>query len=63
MDHGGLEVPIMTWLGSGHHIIILDMVDFYVIVGMDWLSHCHMIMDYFSKIISLAMPSIPTIVW
>lgn len=43
------------------NLIILDMVDFDVILGMDWLSHYHSILDYFYKTITLAMPGIPPI--
>lgn len=36
-------------------IIIFDMVVFNVILGMDWLSLYHAILDYFAKIITLAI--------
>ena len=44
-------------------LIILDMVDFDVILGIDWLSHYHTIMDYFAKTITLVMPGVPPVMW
>lgn len=40
-----------TWMD----MIILDMVDFKVILGMDWLSPYHVILDYNTKIVTLAI--------
>lgn len=42
---------------------MLDMMDFDVILGMDWLSHYYAIMDFFAKITTLAMADITFIVW
>ncbi|XP_070029038.1 uncharacterized protein [Nicotiana sylvestris] len=36
-------------------LLLLDMVDFDVILGMDWLSPCHAILDYHAKTVTLAM--------
>ncbi|XP_070003315.1 uncharacterized protein [Nicotiana sylvestris] len=39
------------------------MVDFDVILGMDWLSLCHVILHYHAKTVMLAMPGVPQIDW
>lgn len=44
-------------------LIILGMVDFDVILGMDWLSHYHEVMDCFANTFTLSMYSIPLVVW
>lgn len=45
------------------NLIIIDMVDFEVILGMDWLPHHHAVMDCFAKTVTLYMLSIPPIMW
>ncbi|XP_070035737.1 uncharacterized protein [Nicotiana tomentosiformis] len=40
-------------------ILLLDMVDLYVILGMDWLSPYHVILDCHAKTMTLAMPGLP----
>jgi len=44
-------------------LILLDMLDLNVIYGMDWLSPYHMVLNCFSKIFTLAMPGIPSLLW
>lgn len=44
-------------------LIVLDMLDFNMILGMDWLSYYHAVMDCFSKIVTLAMTDIPLVMW
>lgn len=44
-------------------LIMLDMVDFDVILGMDFLSHHHAVMDWFAMTISLVTHDITLIVW
>ncbi|XP_070040684.1 uncharacterized protein [Nicotiana tomentosiformis] len=39
------------------------MVDFNVILGMDWLSPCHAILDCHAKSLTLAMMGLPRIEW
>ncbi|XP_070056164.1 uncharacterized protein [Nicotiana tomentosiformis] len=39
--------------------LLLDMVDFDVILSMDWLSSYHNILDCHSKTVMLAMPGLP----
>ncbi|XP_070044551.1 uncharacterized protein, partial [Nicotiana tomentosiformis] len=38
--------------------LLLDMVDFDVILGMDWLSPYHAILDYHAKTVTLVMPGV-----
>ncbi|XP_070049290.1 uncharacterized protein [Nicotiana tomentosiformis] len=42
-------------------LLLLSMVDFDVILGMDWLSPCHAVLDYHTKTVTLAMPGLPRI--
>ncbi|XP_027767800.1 uncharacterized protein LOC114074085 [Solanum pennellii] len=42
---------------------VLDMIDFNVILGMDWLSSYHAILNCHAKTITLAMPGIPIVEW
>ncbi|XP_070046265.1 uncharacterized protein [Nicotiana tomentosiformis] len=44
-------------------LLLLDMVDFDVILGMDWLSPYHVVLDYPAKMVTLAMPGLPRIEW
>ncbi|XP_070010601.1 uncharacterized protein [Nicotiana sylvestris] len=39
-------------------LLLLDMVDFNVILGMDWLSPYQAILDFHSKTVTLAMPGL-----
>lgn len=45
------------------NLIILDIVDFKVILGMDLLSPYYAVLDCFDETITLVMFSIPSIVW
>lgn len=45
------------------NFIFLDMLDFDVILGMDRLFPYPAFLDFFTKNITLAMPSIPLVVW
>ncbi|XP_070044818.1 uncharacterized protein [Nicotiana tomentosiformis] len=44
-------------------LLLLSMVDFDVILGIDWLSLCHAILDYHTKIVTLMMPGLPKVEW
>ncbi|KAH0660902.1 hypothetical protein KY289_029650 [Solanum tuberosum] len=44
-------------------LILLDMVDFDVILGMDWLSPYHAVLDCYAKTVTLAMPGISPVLW
>ena len=39
------------------------MVDFDVILGMDWLSPYHVVLDCNAKTVTLAMPDVPRVEW
>ncbi|XP_070056533.1 uncharacterized protein [Nicotiana tomentosiformis] len=41
------------------NLLLLDMVDFDVILGMDWMSPYHAILYCHTKIITLAVPGLP----
>ena len=40
---------------------VLGMIDFDVILGMDWLSSYHAILNCHAKTITLAKPGIPIV--
>ncbi|XP_070014188.1 uncharacterized protein [Nicotiana sylvestris] len=48
---GGLETRV--------DLLLLDMVDFNVILGMDWLSPYHTILDYHAKTVTLSLLGLP----
>ncbi|XP_070032807.1 uncharacterized protein [Nicotiana tomentosiformis] len=44
-------------------LLLLDMTDFEVILGMDWLSPYHAILDCHAKSVTLEMPELPRLEW
>ena len=56
---------LVTFVGSNTHVdlIILEMVDFDVILGMTWLSPNFAILDCNAKTITLAKPWTDPLVW
>ncbi|XP_070003453.1 uncharacterized protein [Nicotiana sylvestris] len=44
-------------------LLLLDMTEFEVILGMDSLSPYHSILDCHAKIVTLAMPELPRLEW
>ncbi|XP_070050557.1 uncharacterized protein [Nicotiana tomentosiformis] len=44
-------------------LLLLGMVDFGVILGMDWLLSYHAILDYHAKTMTLAMLGLPRLEW
>ncbi|XP_070018075.1 uncharacterized protein [Nicotiana sylvestris] len=52
---GGLEAHV--------YLLLLDMVDSYVILGMDWPSSYHAILDCQAKTMTLALPRLPRLEW
>ncbi|XP_070050886.1 uncharacterized protein [Nicotiana tomentosiformis] len=44
-------------------ILLPDMIDFNVILGMDWPSPYHMILDCHTKTVTLAMLGLPRLEW
>ncbi|WMV13423.1 hypothetical protein MTR67_006808 [Solanum verrucosum] len=48
-----------TWVD----LIILGMVDFDVILGMNWLSPYHIVLDYNAKTVAVAMHGVLTVEW
>ncbi|XP_070046880.1 uncharacterized protein [Nicotiana tomentosiformis] len=47
----------------GVDLLLLSMVDFDVILGMDWLFPCHTILDFYAKTVILALPGVPRLEW
>ncbi|XP_070020467.1 uncharacterized protein [Nicotiana sylvestris] len=43
--------------------LLLDLTDFEVLLGMDWLSPYHSILDCHAKTITLAIPELPRLEW
>lgn len=56
-------VVIVSDVDTYADLIILDMLNFDVVLGIDWLAHYHTVMDCFAKTITLAMPGIPPVMW
>ena len=56
---------LVTFVGSNTHVdlIILEMVDFDVILGMTWLSPNFAILDCNAKTVTLAKPWTDPLVW
>ena len=48
-----------TWVD----LILLEMLDFDVILGLDWLSPHHALLDCYAKTVTLAISGIPPVVW
>nr|XP_016494342.1 PREDICTED: uncharacterized protein LOC107813580 [Nicotiana tabacum] len=44
-------------------LLLLDMIDYEVILGMYWLSPHHAVLDCHAKSVSLAMPRLPWFEW
>lgn len=44
-------------------LLLLDMVDFEVILGMDLLSPYHAILNFHAKAVTLGMPGLPILEW
>ncbi|KAF3645078.1 hypothetical protein FXO37_21138 [Capsicum annuum] len=44
-------------------LIVLDMVDFDFILGIDWLAPYHVILDCFAKIVTLSLAGMTRIAW
>ena len=56
---------LITLVGSNTHVdlVILEMVDFDVILGMTWLSQNFAILDCNAKTVTLAKPGTDPLVW
>ncbi|XP_070016981.1 uncharacterized protein [Nicotiana sylvestris] len=52
---GGLETRV--------DLLLLDIVNFDIILGMDWLSPYHAILDCHAKIVTLALSGFPRLEW
>ncbi|XP_070049120.1 uncharacterized protein [Nicotiana tomentosiformis] len=52
---GGFETRV--------NLLLLTMVDFDIILGMDWLSPYHSIFDSHTKTVTLAMSGLPQLEW
>ena len=55
----------MTFVGSNTYVdlVILEMVDFDVVLGMTWLSPNFIILDCNAKTVTSAKPGIDLLVW
>ncbi|XP_070050624.1 uncharacterized protein [Nicotiana tomentosiformis] len=52
---------IITFCGyeTRAYLLLLEITDFEIILGMDWLSPYHAILDYHAKIVTMAIPALP----
>ena len=42
-------------------LVVLDMINFDVILGMDWIAPYHVVLDYFAKTVTLALAGVTRI--
>ncbi|XP_070029976.1 uncharacterized protein [Nicotiana sylvestris] len=68
MRHQRHQVPVSPPssgcdIGTSVDLLLLDMVDFDVILEMDWLSPYHAILDCHAKTVTLALPGFPRLAW
>ncbi|XP_070035916.1 uncharacterized protein [Nicotiana tomentosiformis] len=56
---------VVTFCGyeTREDLLLLDMTDFEVILGMDWLSPYYAILEFNAKTVTLAMPVLPRLEW
>ncbi|XP_070045818.1 uncharacterized protein [Nicotiana tomentosiformis] len=56
---------IVTFYGyeTRAHLLLLYMTDFEIILGIDWLSPYHAILDCHAKTVTLTMPELPRLEW
>ncbi|XP_070026062.1 uncharacterized protein [Nicotiana sylvestris] len=56
---------VVTFCGfeTRTNLLLLDMTDFEVIMGIDWLSPYHIILDFHAKTVTLAMLELPILEW
>ncbi|XP_070032814.1 uncharacterized protein [Nicotiana tomentosiformis] len=56
---------IVTFCGyeTKADLLLLDMTEFEVILGMDWLSLHHAILYFQAKTVTFVMPDFPTLEW
>ncbi|XP_070029013.1 uncharacterized protein [Nicotiana sylvestris] len=52
-------VVVFRGLETRVDLLLLDMVDFDVILGMDWLSTYDAILDCHAKTVTVALPNLP----
>lgn len=44
-------------------LTLLHMLDFHVILGMNWLALYHVVLDCYAIIVTLAIPGISPVIW
>ncbi|XP_070046264.1 uncharacterized protein [Nicotiana tomentosiformis] len=56
---------IITFCGyeTRADLLLLELTDFEIILGMDWLSPYHAILDCHAKIVTLSIPALPRLEW
>lgn len=45
------------------NLILLDILDFNIILGMDWLARHHTRLDFYAKIVILVIPRMSLVIW
>ncbi|XP_070021867.1 uncharacterized protein [Nicotiana sylvestris] len=56
---------VVTFCGfeTSENLMLLDMIDFEIILGMDWISPHHAVLDCHAKTVTLAMSGLPRLEW
>ncbi|XP_070029161.1 uncharacterized protein [Nicotiana sylvestris] len=58
-----LCIVVIEGLETSVDLLLLDMVEFDVILGMDWLSPYYAILYCHAKTVTLALPGLPRLEW
>ncbi|XP_070026358.1 uncharacterized protein [Nicotiana sylvestris] len=58
-----LCLVVLSGFETKADLLLLSMVDFDIILGMDWLSPHYAILDCHAKTVTLAMPGLPWLEW
>ncbi|XP_070002240.1 uncharacterized protein [Nicotiana sylvestris] len=56
---------VVTFYGfeTSVDLLLLDMIDFEIILGMDYLSPHHVVLDCYARTITVVMPRLPRLEW
>ncbi|XP_070026361.1 uncharacterized protein [Nicotiana sylvestris] len=58
-----LCLVVLSGFETRANLLLLSMVNFDIILGMDWLSPYYVILDFHTKTVMLTMPGLPWLEW
>ena len=56
-------VVSMNSMDTLANLMLLEMVEFDAILGMDWLASCHATVDYHTKVVKFEIPNRPSFIF